>query len=169
MQQLARDIDQVFQILANSDLASPAEAVAMALRRVFITHGRSKDWFEVQAYIERDLKLTTMELGQEPSGGKTVIEKLEAGSAQCDSAVIVMTGDDTDSVGVVRARENVMHEIGYFHGKYGRSHVVLLHEDGVNVPANLAGIVYVPYPKGYASAAFGVMARELKAIYDRER
>jgi hypothetical protein len=41
----------------------------------------------------------------------------------------------------------------------------LLHEEGVNVPANLAGIVYVPYPKGLVSAAFGVMARELKAIY----
>ena len=60
-----------------------------------------------------------------------------------------------------------MHDIGYFHRKYRRSRVVLLHEDGVNVPANLAGIVFVPYPKGLVSAAFGVLARELRALYRR--
>jgi len=161
---LIRDIDQIFEIRANSELRSPAQAAA-ALRRVFITHGRSADWREVQSFVERDLGFKTLELAQEPNIGMTVIEKLEANAQQCDSAVIVMTGDDTDADGRSRARENVMHEIGFFQGRYGRARVCLLHEDGVSIPSNLSGAVYIPFPRGMVSASFHVLARELRAFY----
>lgn len=163
---LVRDIDQIFEIRANSKLEQPAQAREIH-RRVFITHGRSNDWREVQAYIEKDVKLNTMELAQEPNLGMTIIEKLLDGAERCDSAVIVMTGDDIDAHGQARSRENVMHEIGFFQGKYGRSNVCLLHEDGVSIPTNLSGVVYIPYPRGTVGAGFHVLARELKAIYER--
>jgi predicted nucleotide-binding protein len=164
LDRLCMAIDQIFEIRANSELsvATPAHVPS---RRVFITHGRSNDWREVQAYLERDLQLSTMELAQESSQGMTIIEKLLAGADRCDSAVIVMTGDDRDMDGQVRSRENVMHEIGFFQGKYGRSNVVLLHEEGVSIPTNLAGIVYVPYPKETIAAALHVLGRELKVLY----
>lgn len=161
---LVRDIDHMFELRANSG-QSRAEVQVQPLRRVFITHGRSSDWREVQAYIEKDIGLPTMELAQEASLGMTIIEKLIAGTQRCDSAVIVMTGDDIDADGQARARENVMHEIGFFQGSYGRSKVTVLHEDGVNIPTNLSGVVYVPYPKGTVSAGFHVLTRELKALY----
>lgn len=163
MERLSRDIGEVFEIRASSEHAAPV--VLAPPRRVFISHGRAKDWYEVQSHIEKDLKLDTLELAQEPSRGQTVIEKLEMNSGACDVAVIVMSGDDTDEAGQVRTRENVMHETGYFQARYGRHRVVLLHEDGVNVPSNLGGIVYVPYPTATPSAAFGLLDRELKAIY----
>ncbi|MGF6936953.1 putative nucleotide-binding protein [Paraburkholderia sp. UCT70] len=165
LEQLARDVDQIIEIRANSELVHSATARTEELKRVFVSHGRSKDWLEVQAYIEKDIGLSTIELAQEASAGQTIIEKLEANSAECDSAVIVMTGDDLDSDGQARARENVIHEIGFFHGKYGRARVCLLHEEGVSIPSNLSGIVYVPFPKGYVSASFGVLVRELKSMY----
>ncbi|AKJ28361.1 hypothetical protein AAW51_1670 [Caldimonas brevitalea] len=31
-----------------------------------------------------------------------------------------LTGDDLDAGGAARARENVMHEIGFVQGRYGR-------------------------------------------------
>ncbi|AJW45478.1 nucleotide-binding protein [Ralstonia mannitolilytica] len=161
LERLARDIDQVFEIRANTELAQPAVPPS---RRVFITHGRAQDWRAVQAYIEKDAKLPTIELAQEPNSGQTIIEKLETGAAKCDSAVIVMTGDDL-AEDEVRVRENVMHEIGYFHGRYGRKRVVLLHEDGVHVPTNLAGIAYVPFPKGQVDAGLHVLRRELDTMY----
>lgn len=164
MERLVRDIDQLFEIRANSQHAAPQAKVVP--RKVFISHGRSKDWYEVQAHIEKDLMLKTMELAQEPSKGQTIIEKLEANADQCDSAVIVMSADDADADGQARVRENVMHEIGYFQAKYSRQRVVLLHEEGTSVPTNLSGIVYVAYPKGTVSATFGVLDRELKAIYE---
>lgn len=165
VEQLARDIDQILEIRANSELAQPVAAQPAQQKRAFISHGRSKEWHEVQAYIEKDVGLATIELAQEANAGQTIIEKLEANAASCDSAVIVMTGDDTDQEGQARARENVMHEIGFFQAKYGRSRVCLLHEDGVSIPTNLSGVVYVPFPKGYVSASFGVLVRELKAMY----
>lgn len=161
--QLERDIEQIIEIRANSEHAKPMTPAHP--RRVFISHGRAKDWYEVQAHVEKDLNLGTLELAQEVSHGRTIIEKLEAESASCDSAVIVMSGDDCDAEGQARVRENVMHEIGFFQGRYGRSKVVLLHEEGVSVPTNLSGIVYVPYPKETVSGAFAVLDRELRHMY----
>jgi predicted nucleotide-binding protein len=165
LEQLGRDIDQIFEMRANSELSQPSRQSVTEHRRVFISHGRSADWREVQAYIEKDIGLATLELAQEPSAGQTIIEKLETHAAGCDSAVIVMTGDDIDASGQARARENVMHEIGFFQGKYGRSRVCLLHEEAVTIPTNLSGVVYVPFPKGNVAASFGVLNREMKAMY----
>ena len=166
VERLARDIDQVLEIRANSELSQPvAVSAGNRVRRVFISHGRSNDWREVQAYVEKDIRLETLELAQEPNAGQTIIEKLERHASSCDSAVIVMTGDDTDVEGQVRARENVMHEIGFFQARYGRARVCLLHEEAVTIPTNLSGVVYIPFPKGSVSASFGVLIRELGAMY----
>ncbi|KXU91078.1 hypothetical protein CI15_00320 [Paraburkholderia monticola] len=163
MERLARDIAQIIEIQVNSgEVARERKSP----RRVFISHGRAKDWYEVQAHIERDLKIETMELAQEVSGSLTIVEKLETRSDDCDSAVIVMSGDDTDEEGKPKVRENVMHEIGFFHGKFGRQRVILLHEEGVSIPTNLAGIVYARYPNGTVQATFHVIDRELKALYN---
>jgi hypothetical protein len=83
---LTRDIDQMFEIRANSELEQPKQE---AIRRVFITHGRSDDWRAVQPFIEKDVGLSTIELAQEPNQGRTLIEKLIDNAARCDSAVIV--------------------------------------------------------------------------------
>jgi len=161
-ERLVRDIDQIFEVRANSELEQPK---AEALRCVFLTHGRSNDWRRVQPFIEKDVGLKTIELAQEANLGRTIIEKLIDNASRCDSAVIVMTGDDVANEDEARVRENVMHEIGFFQGRYGRSFVALLHEDGVNIPTNLAGVAYIPFPKGNIEAGFHVLQRELNAIY----
>ena len=132
---LVRDIEQIFEIRANSELPMGVAPTAPDKRRVFITHGRANDWREVQAYLEKDLGFDTKELAQEASTGMTILGKLVSVSDECDSAVIVMTGDDVDSTGQTRARENVVHEIGFFQGKYGLERVCLLHEEGTNIPS----------------------------------
>ena len=159
---LVRDIEQIFEIRANSELEQPKNEVA---QRVFITHGHSSEWRAVQAFIEKDVQLLTIELEQEPNMGRTIIEKLIDNSVRCNSSVIVMTGDDVANGDEARVRENVMHEIGFFQGRYGRSNVILLHEEGVNIPTNLSGVAYVPFPKGNIKTGFHVLQRELKAIY----
>jgi predicted nucleotide-binding protein len=130
-------------------------------RRVFISHGLTTDWREVQAFIEKDLNLLTLELAQEPNRGRTVLQKLEEESERCCYAVIVMTGDDKTEDGQRRTRENVIHEIGYFQGKFGLSNVCLLHEEGVNIPSNIHGLVYIPFPSGMVRATFAGLGREL--------
>lgn len=161
-ERLCRDIGQIFEMRANSELEQPRQE---AQRRVFLTHGRSDDWRRVQPFIEKDVTIPTVELAQEPNQGRTIIEKLIDNADRCDSAVIVMTGDDVANEDEARVRENVMHEIGFFQGRYGRSQVVLLHEEGVNIPTNLSGVAYIPFAKGNIEGGFHVLQRELKAIY----
>lgn len=160
---LARDIDQLFEIRANSELEQPKSAKKS--NRVFITHGNTNEWRKVQPFIEKDVRLATVELAQQYNGGQTIIEKLIANADHCDSAVIVWTGDDIDDAGSPRARENVMHEIGFFQGRYGRNRVILLHEEGVNVPSNLHGLIYSPFPRERVDACFHLLQRELTQIY----
>ena len=113
LERLVRDIEQIFEIRANSELAQPKPE---ALQRVFVSHGHSSDWQTVQAFVEKDVELPTIELQQQPSEGRTVMEKLFDYATRCDSAVIVMTGDDLSNENEVRIRENVMHELGFFQG-----------------------------------------------------
>lgn len=162
VEKLVRDIDQIFEIRANSELEQPKQE---SPRRVFISHGHSNEWRKVQPYIEKDVYLPTIELAQEPNAGRTIIEKLIDNAERCDSAVIVMTGDDFTQQDESRVRENVMHEIGFFQGLYGRNFVILLHEEGVNIPTNLSGVAYVPFPKDSIETSFHVLQCELKAIY----
>lgn len=185
-ERLLRDIDQMFEICMVSKLehakpkevgrpfSDPREGGGLngrdvprttAFRRVFISHGHADDWLKVQAYIEKDVKLDTRELAQEANMGNTIIEKLFDNARLCDSAVIVMTGDDVAHENVAKVRENVMHEIGFFQGSYGRGHVILLHEAGVSIPTNLGGVAFIPYPKGSITSIFYLLQRELKAIY----
>ena len=43
--------------------------------------------------------------------------------------------------------------------------MILLHEEGVNIPTNLSGVAYVPFPKDSIDTSFHVLQREIKAIY----
>ena len=119
----------------------------------------------MQSFIERDIRISTLELAQEPNLGRTVLQKLEQESSRCTSAVIVMTGDDIDLEGNRRARENVLHEIGYFQAKFGLSAVCLLHQEGTNIPSNIHGLVYIPFTEGCVEATFGALTRELNSFY----
>ena len=41
-----------------------------------------------------------------------------------------------------RARQNVVFEAGFFIGKRGRDRIVILSDSGVEIPSDLAGVVY---------------------------
>jgi predicted nucleotide-binding protein len=44
-----------------------------------------------------------------------------------------------------RARQNVILELGYFVGKLGRKGVCPIYVEGVEVPSDFHGVLYVPY------------------------
>ena len=162
--QITRDINYIFEVQKHSGFAVPTNSPKRE-RRIFISHGTPPDWREVQDFIEKDLSIQTLELAQEPNRGRTVLQKLAEESDRCSYAVVVMTGDDTVEEGPLRARENVMHEIGYFQGKFGLANVCLLHEEGVSIPSNIHGLVYIPFPRDMVRAAFGELGRELGTVF----
>ena len=160
---LINNLDYVLEVYSNMRIGEKTEQKNI-VNRIFISHGRSEEWRKLQAYLEKDLEHNTLELAQEANLGRTVLQKLSEEAQKCSIAVIVMTGDDIPESGEVRARENVMHEIGFFQGYYGLNNVVLLHESGVNIPSNIHGLVYIPFAKDTIEATFGALHRELKVL-----
>ena len=163
--EMIHDLDYIFEVRAHEKSESSyAETLG---DRVFISHGSSSEWMKLQAFLERDLRIPTLELAQEPNLGRTVLQKLTEESDRCRFAVVVMTGDDQIEESAPRARENVMHEIGFFQGKYGLRNVSLLYEEGTSIPSNIHGLVYIPFPKDRVEATFGALQKELQAALKR--
>jgi predicted nucleotide-binding protein len=118
----------------------------------------------VARFIER-LGPAVIILSEQPNMGRTIIEKFESYSG-VDFAVALMTADDVhtkDTQGAQpqkRARQNVIFELGFFAAKLGRSRLAVLFEDGVEMPSDFSGIVYIQIDP--AGAWKFQLARELK-------
>ncbi len=107
---------------------------------VFLSHGHNELLkLKLKDFLRAKLGKMPIILSEEPSRGLTVVEKLERVSEICCFAVILITRDDQQNNGGLRARQNVIHEIGFFQGKYGRKNVVLLAERGVELFTNISG------------------------------
>jgi predicted nucleotide-binding protein len=149
-----------------------AESAEAAARRpgndnsVFVVHGRDEGKKEAVARFLATLDLEPVILHEQANLGRTLIEKFEA-HADVSFAVVILTGDDSGSSNDhpeavhLRGRQNVVFELGYFVGRLGRRRVCTLYGEGVEIPSDFNGIVYVPLDA--AGAWRTLLARELKA------
>jgi predicted nucleotide-binding protein len=113
---------------------------------VFIIHGHDVLMKrEVQLFINR-CALTDM-VGHEEAdiGSTTIIEKLEALGDRPVYAIALLSPDDLMQDGTMRARQNVIFEIGFFMGKLGRQKVRLLRKPRTAIPSNLEGILHTNF------------------------
>jgi predicted nucleotide-binding protein len=122
---------------------------------IFLVHGQNNEAKqEVARFLER-LNLGVTILHEQADRGRTIIEKFED-HASVGYAIILLTADDIGGRRTSpndlksRARQNVILEMGYFLGRVGRTHVCALLEDGVEVPSDLSGVLYVPLDPGGA-------------------
>lgn len=137
-------------------------------RSVFVVHGQNNEFKETVARYLSQLQLTPIILHELASAGRTIIEKFEANSDSC-FAIILLTPDDLGCLAPAsaldalneRARQNVIFEWGFFVGKLGRRNVCALVAEGVEMPSDMQGIVYVPLDQKGAWKM--LLARELKA------
>lgn len=136
---------------------TPEEKAAAAEQgRVFIVHGHDEARKHELFRVLHDITGTKpIILHEQASGGRSIIEKLEAYAATASFAVALLTADDLGRVkgsqqDAPRARQNVVFEAGYFAGRLTRARVVLLHDEEVELPGDLDGIVYVPLDTGGA-------------------
>ncbi len=125
-----------------------ALAPARDNKKIFIVHGHDGKAREAVAQLIKKLDMEPIILHEQANQGDTVIEKFERNS-NVGFAIILMTSDDTgkahsEAVARPRARQNVVFEWGYFVGKLGRKRVCALYEQGIDLPSDLNGIVYIP-------------------------
>ena len=156
-----------------SSVAAPAaEAVSVAVKnadinRVFVVHGRNLAAVDRVARLLRDLDLTPVVLREQPNQGRTIIEKFEAHS-DVGFAVVLLTGDDIGGLADakpeelrLRARQNVILELGFFVGRLGRKLVAALEEPGIERPSDVEGVIYIPFDAGDTWRL--LLAKEMKA------
>lgn len=79
-------------------------------------------------------------------------------------AFIILTGEDEQADGSVRARMNVIHEAGLFQGRLGFSKGIVLLEEGCGEFSNIEGLGQIRFPKGNIKAVF----EDIRAVLERE-
>lgn len=117
--------------------------------KVFVVHGRDEGAREALSRFIEKLKLETVVLHEQPDGGRTIIEKFELYS-DVGFAIVLLTPDDVGypkdkpEDARPRARQNMVFELGYFVGKLGRGRVTALYKEGVDMPSDYQGVLYIP-------------------------
>jgi len=130
--------------------------------KVFLGHGHDKLWARVHMYLKDELQLSVQVWESNPRAGLHSIDILKGFLESCTFAVIVATGEDATADGGVRARQNVVHEIGLFQGRIGFEKVALLRQEGIEEFSNIAGLQVIPFPGDRIESAFYELGRMLK-------
>jgi predicted nucleotide-binding protein len=129
---------------------------------IFIGHGRSPLWARLKLFLQEDLGLRTECYESESRVGESIVPILEGMLEKADFAVLILTAEDETASGSMRARQNVIHEVGLFQSKLGFKRAILLKQEGVEDFTNIAGLQYIPFPDNNIEQSFYLLQRTLK-------
>ena len=129
----------------NSKDSAPA-----TLGNVFVVHGHDTILRDAVELFLLKIGYNPIILCEEPSKGNTIIEKIEEYTKNNCYAIVLYTpcdlGREKDETDLKqRARQNVVFEHGYLLSKLGRDHVCALTREGVELPGDFSGVIYVNY------------------------
>jgi predicted nucleotide-binding protein len=116
--------------------------------RVFVVHGHDEEAKQTTARFLENIGLEPIILHEQPTSGRTIIEKFED-HADVGFAVVLLTPDDVAHAANAptkvsgRARQNVILELGYFIGRLTRRRVCALYKPGVEIPSDYQGVGYI--------------------------
>lgn len=152
----------VQRIFAPFDSKQGTEVVPAESPVVFIGHGRSSAWKDLRDHLrdQHDYRIECYESGAR--AGHSIRDILESMAEKSSFALLVMTGEDMDASGEMRARQNVIHEAGIFQGRLGFSRAIMLLEEDVVKFSNVDGVQYIPFSKGCIREAYGDVLATLR-------
>jgi predicted nucleotide-binding protein len=132
---------------------------------VFIGHGKSPLWRELKDFLVDRLHLAVNEFNSVPIAGVPTAERLTEMLDAAAFAFLIMTAEDEQPDGKLRARENVVHEAGLFQGRLGFKKAIILFEHGCEEFSNIHGLGQLRFPKGNINSLF----EEIHRVLERER
>ena len=139
-------IDEVGEWSEDQEMALHRSQPHVDTRKVFVVHGRDEGARDAVARFVAKLHLDPVILSEMPNVGRTIIEKFEA-HADVGYAIVLLTSDDRGGLqgedARPRARQNVIFELGFFIGKFGRDRVCALTKGSPEIPSDYAGVAYV--------------------------
>ena len=137
-------LDESEPIEPDSDL----ENTKPSSNKVLIVHGTDAGIKNEVARLIEKLGLEAIILEEQPSMGRTLIDKFEQMTDEVEFATVLLTPDDegrkkdTDKL-TPRARQNVILELGFVSASLGRHRVCALRKGNVEIPSDYSGVVYV--------------------------
>jgi len=149
--------------------------------KAFIVHGRDEQVLgELKEYIMRDLQWQApVVLREQPSAGKTIVEKFEQFASRVDCVFVLLTRCDAGSDGTDgqdndskrRSRQNVIFELGFFYAQFRRlsGRVLLLHKGSIEIPSDLQGIVWIDITDGIRASDEVIRKEVGRFAVDRDR
>ena len=142
----AQDVLQ--SIRADGQAAVPRPENA---KKVFVVHGHNDSLKLATARLLEKLDLEPVILHEQPNKGRTIIEKF-LDYSDVAFALVLLTPDDkgglaraSSDVFRPRARQNVILELGFFVGRLGRERVVAIYQEGVEIPSDYSGVLFIPF------------------------
>jgi len=135
---------------------------------IFIGHGGSPVWKELKDHLheKHGYKVEFYEMGARAGHAvRDILSEMMRGSS---FALLVMTGEDKMEDRKVRARDNVIHEIGLFQGKLGFRKAIVLLEEGTEEFSNIQGIQQIRFKKGNIKETFGDVLATLKREFPKK-
>lgn len=150
LQSILEQLDFFEEAVAPALPESIQERIASASgSRVFVVHGHDEEAKLKVVRFLRSLDLDPIILDMEPNRGRTIIEKLEECGGGAFFTVVILTPDDNGKAvfeedSKPRARQNVIFELGFFVARLGRERVVALYSEGVELPSDFHGVLYIP-------------------------
>ncbi len=122
-------------------------------KKIFLVHGRDDGpKHEVARFVE-ELDLVPVILDEQADRGRTIIAKFEEEAEKVGYAVVLLTPDDearlrnSGNEFRLRARQNVIFELGFFAGKLGRRRVCAVIKGDLEKPSDYDGVVYIRFDK----------------------
>ena len=122
--------------------------------RVFLGHGRNPLWSKVHIHLKDELRLSVEAWESESRASRYPLDVLKQLLDSCTFAVLVQTGEDQTSDGTMRARQNVVHEIGLFQGRLGFERVALVAQEDIESFSNIQGLQVIYFPGQKIEAAY---------------
>lgn len=159
------EIESLFELFETAVSNSYLKSNMVSSRKdvkVFIGHGRSGAWRDLKDHLldKHGYSVEAYEVGAR--AGHTIRDILEDMLSKSNFACLVMTSEDETADGQMRARQNVIHEIGLFQGKLGFSKAIVLLESGTENFSNIAGIQYISFSKNNIKETFGDVVATLR-------
>ena len=147
---------------AISNLESGRRMRCKSKPNMFIVHGHDETAkYSLKNFLQNNLKLgEPVILHEQPSFGKTIIEKFEEHTRGVDLVFVLLTPDDevksedTEDSQKRRARQNVIFELGFFLGLLKRTSgkVFFLYKGKLDLPSDISGIIYIDISGGIETA-----------------
>jgi predicted nucleotide-binding protein len=156
----AAQIEAVFDVFERNAAASripePLPTPEVKIQpKIFIGHGRSVQWRDLKDHLtdKHGYQVVAYEVGAR--AGHTIRDILDEMLAQSSFALLVMTGEDSTGDGQVRARQNIVHELGLFQGKLGFARAIVVVEHDAELFSNIDGVQQLRFNRGNIAEVYG--------------